>query len=427
MEKIILDTIKRFSLLKEKSSVVVALSGGADSMSLLYALHSLRNELGITVSAAHLNHNIRGEEALRDQEFVKKQCDKLGVELFCETANVPKFAKENGQSIELAARNVRYAFLERVAGDSLVATAHTASDNLETILFNLTRGSAAKGLCGIPVKRGIFIRPMLYATRDDVESYCKENDIPYVTDSTNLCDDYARNKIRHNVIPTLKQLNLKVETSVLKTAEAIREDNFALNNLSAEFLRDNLKDQKLNLEKFNGLETAVKKRVIISFVNSVCPDVSLEAIHISKILEISSNGGSTNIPNDLKISNNRGFLSLGSQKTSEKPKFKVEITEIAQNVNNLFLNNAIDCDKIIGNLVERTRMSGDSMRISGRGCTKSLNKLFNEAGILKEERDYIPVLADDNGPVWVYGIGIAGRCAVSDSTKRIYKIRGEKV
>ena len=427
MENIILDTINRFSLLDGKSSVVVALSGGADSMSLLYALHSLKNELGIMVKAAHLNHNIRGEEALRDQEFVKAQCKKLGVELFCETIDVPKFAKENGQSIELAARNVRYAFLEKVSVDSLVATAHTASDNLETILFNLTRGSGAKGLCGIPIKRGIFIRPMLYATRDDVEKYCKENNIPYVTDSTNLCDDYARNKIRHNVIPTLKQLNPKVEASVLKTAEALREDNVALNNLSKDFLKDNLKNKKLNLENFKNLETAVKKRVIIDFVNSVCPFVSLEAIHIAEILNITSKGGSTNIPNDFKITNNKGILSLSLQKIGEKPKFKVEITEITKNVNNLFLNNAVDCDKIIGNLVERTRMSGDSIRVSGRGCTKSLNKLFNEAGILKEERDYIPVLADDKGPVWVYGIGVAQRCAVSNTTKRIYKIRGEKV
>lgn len=427
MENIILDTIKRFSLLDGKDSVMVALSGGADSMSLLYALCSMREKLGITVSAAHLNHNIRGEEALRDQKFVKEQCDKLGVELFCETANVPKFAKENRQSIELAARNIRYAFLERVAQGSLIATAHTASDNLETIIFNLTRGTGAKGLCGIPLKRGNFIRPLLYATRDDVENYCREKEIPYVTDSTNLCDDYARNKIRHNVIPTLKQLNPKVETSVLKTTEALREDNVALNNLSTEFLRHNLIDQKLNLEKFECLETAVKKRVIISFVNSVCPGVSLEALHISKILEISSNGGSTNIPNDFKIINNKGFLSVSSQKKSEIPKFNVEITEITQNVNNLFLNDAIDCDKIIGKLVDRTRMSGDSMRTAGRGCTKSLNKLFNEAGILTEERDYIPVLADDNGPVWVYGIGVAQRCAISSSTKRIYKIRGERV
>lgn len=426
METKILETINRFSLLEGKSAITVALSGGADSMSLLYALCNLREKLGITIKAAHLNHNIRGSEALRDQNFVIEQCKKSGVELFCETADVPRIAKENGQSLELAARSVRYEFLERVAGDSLIATAHTASDNLETMLFNLTRGSGVEGLCGIPVKRGIFIRPLLYLTREDVEKYCEENEIPFVTDSTNLCDDYSRNKIRHNVIPVLKDLNPKAEISALKTSDILREDSAFITNQANKFLSENLCDKELSLKDFAILDIALKKRVIISFVDVVCSEISLESVHISEILNVCENGGRTSIPLDMEAVNNKGHLIL-CPKNSEKPKYNVEITENIQNVNNLFLNNLIDCDKIIGKLVKRTRMPNDSIRIAGRGCTKTLKKLFNEAGVLKEERDFVPVLADDKGPVWVYGIGVAQRCAVTAKTKRIIEIKGEKI
>lgn len=152
MEKSVLTAIERFSLLENTSEVTVALSGGADSMSLLYALNSLKERLGITLSAAHLNHMIRGNEAMRDEEFVKRACERLNIPLFCERIDVPAYAKQRKLSTELAAREVRYEFLSRVS-KGLVATAHTASDNLETVLFNLTRGSALKGLCGIPPQR----------------------------------------------------------------------------------------------------------------------------------------------------------------------------------------------------------------------------------------------------------------------------------
>ncbi len=427
MENLILDTIERFSLLDGKKTVTVALSGGADSMCLLYALCNLREKLGISVNAAHLNHNIRGKEAVRDQEFVKEQCKLLGITLFTETKNIPEIAKKNGQSLELTARNVRYEFLERVSGDSCVATAHTASDNFETMLFNLTRGSGAEGLCGIPIKRGIFIRPLLYATREDVEEYCRKNSVPFVTDSTNLCDDYSRNKIRHNVIPVLKGLNPKSELLALKTANALREDCASLRKTAEEFLNESLKDCKLCLENFGNLDTALKKRVIISFVNSVFSDISLETVHINGILKVCQMGGNTSLPKDMLAVREKGYLVIKPKNQGLNPNFKVEITENTQKVNNLFLNSSLDCDKIVGKLVQRTRVSGDSIRLSGRGCTKTLNKWFNEFGVPKEERDFIPVLADDKGPVWVYGLGVVQRCSVTASTKRILQIKGERI
>ena len=428
MEKLILKAIEKFSLLNGEKTITVALSGGADSMSLLYALNSIKDEWGFTLRAAHLNHGIRGKEADRDAEFVKKQCENLRIELICEFADIPALAKKSGYSLELAARKVRYEFLERIADGGLVATAHTASDNLETMLFNLTRGSGADGLCGIPAKRGIFIRPLLLATRADVEKYCERNNIPYVTDSTNLSDDYSRNKIRHNVIPVLKELNPRVEETALKTADILREDSSYIKTVANKFLVENLSEGSLILNDFNSLDIAVKKRVITKLAELRDNEISLETVHIDSVLKICENGGKTNLPKNRYAICKKGKLFIkNSNELNTIPQFKVEITENTQKINNLLLNNSIDCDKIVGKTKLRTRIAGDSIRICGRPCTKSLNKWFNENGVAKEERDYIPVLADEKGPIWVFGLGTAQRCAVTSSTKRVLQIKGEKI
>ena len=200
MLKKVLAAIEDYGMLGKGSTVTVALSGGADSVALLYCLLELKEQFSLNIRAAHLNHNLRGDESLRDANFVADLCKKLNVDLSLKSADVSSVAKETGESIELAARRVRYDFLNEVSG-GIIATAHTASDSFETMLFNLSRGTAIKGLSGIPPKRDNLIRPLIYCTRADVEEYCKQNNISFVTDSSNLSDDYTRNKIRHNVVP----------------------------------------------------------------------------------------------------------------------------------------------------------------------------------------------------------------------------------
>ena len=431
MEAIILEAIERFSLFESGSTVTVALSGGADSMSLLYASLSLKKKLGIEVNAAHLNHMIRGEEALRDENFVKEQCENAGVKLFCERADVPAFAKKNGLSIELAAREVRYEFLRRVSS-GVVATAHTASDNLETMIFNLSRGTAIDGLCGIPPKRDIFVRPLLLCSREDVEKYCAENNIPYVTDSTNLTEDYARNKIRHNIIPVLKELNPNIENTALRTAVSLKEDAKVLNSLAENYLESNVTaEKKLNLKGFENLQNAVAKRVIIKYIDGLGKGISLENVHIEAVYSIAVCGGKTSLPKNYSAVVKNGLLSImcNGAEMQVKTEFLVDVTEEndlflknIQNVNNLLLKNLLDRDKIVGKWKLRTRIAGDSIRIKNRGCTKTLNKLFTENGVPVELRDNIPVIADEKGVIWVYGLGVAQRCAVGQNTKRLYKI-----
>ena len=420
MKEKILKAIREFSLLEKGSEITVALSGGADSMALLNSLLSLKEELGITVNAAHLNHMIRGEEALRDENFVKRACCDLGVELFCERVDVPKIAEREGKSLELAAREVRYEFLQRVSG-GLIATAHNADDNLETVILNLSRGTAIDGLCGIPPKRERLIRPLILVTRKEIEEYCHKNGIAYVTDSTNLSDCYTRNKIRHNIVPVLRELNPSIEETVLRTGRQLREISKDLNFLADAFIEKGMKaDGALSLEGFSKLSKSVAKRVLKKFIDNKDSTISPESIHIEEAFKKAVSGGKISLP--------KGYSLVFSKKTARLEKvgfkalFEVKIKETdaeKEKIHNLLLNNAIDCDKIVGKSVLRTRLPGDSIRLLNRGCTKSLNKLFNEEAVPASVRDSLPVIADDNGVIWVYGSGVAQRCAVTEKTKKI--------
>ena len=424
MEEKILKAVKDFKLLEKGQNVTVALSGGADSMALLIALDTLKDKLGITLDAAHFNHKIRGDEAESDQNFVIEQCQKRKIKIFIGSADIPEIAREKSLSIELAAREERYAFLKNV-GQDVIATAHTLSDNLETVLFNLARGTALKGLCGIPAKRDVFIRPLIYCTRADVEKYCAEKGIPYVTDSTNLCDDYSRNKIRHNIIPVLKDINPAAEDALLRTVTSLNEDSEFLESISEKELRKRLmQDNTLSVKDFSFLHKAVAKRVIAKFYNdrlSVYPD----NLHINEIYDICLSGGKTSIARNKSAVVGDNCLEFvdNSDEILPKYQYKVEIVEknidYFKNVHDLLLNNTLDCDKIIGKLVSRTRLPGDRIYLRRSNGTKTLKKLYTEYSVPLSERSLWPVLADDKGIVWVNGMDVAKRCAVTPDTKRV--------
>ena len=431
MEDKILSALENFGMLDGVSDVTVALSGGADSMCLLYSLLAIKDEFSLNVSAAHLNHMIRGEEALRDEAFVIEQCKKLGVELFVERADVPKYAQENKISIELAARQIRYDFFERVA-KGVVATAHTASDNIETVILNLTRGASLKGLCGIPPKRDKFIRPLIYCTRADVEEFCKDKGIDFVTDSTNLSDEYTRNNIRHNVVPVLKQLNPSLEENIVRMCENLREDYASLEALADSYLNGKIQKNVLNLDGIDKIDKSIRKIALVKFVNSLNFDIQLNSFHLDKLLFLTQNSGKTGLPNNFSAICDGSTLRIESNDLANGQSFNVKIEKAdkkliteSKKVNNLLLNNAIDCDKISGELVIRTRLPGDNIRLAGRGNTKSLKKLYNENQIPLNIRKTLPVIADDLGVIWIHGIGIADRCAVQESSKNICFIKTE--
>ena len=426
MLKKVTEAVNRFGLLQNAQRVTVALSGGADSMALLCALSALKDDLKIKrLTAAHFNHQIRGDEALRDQNFAAEQCKRLGIELVIGAADVPQYAKEQGISLELAARKLRYEFFETLDTD-VIATAHTASDNIETVIFNLTRGAALSGLCGIPPKRDKYIRPLILCTRDDVEYYCSQNGIEFVTDSTNLCDDYTRNKIRHNVVPVLKSVNASAENAVSRMSASLREDEDFINSAVQKEYVALFSDGVLCLNGFDSLHPAIAKRIVAKY----CDFSGIEAdnFHINAIYDICLSGGKTSLPDNKSATVQNGVLKIHSNQ-KQIPIFDVKIEKQANNlfennkkVHNLLLKNILDCDKIVGQLVLRCRSAGDTVRLKNKNCTKTLKKLFCEYKIPLDERENLPVLCDDEGIVWIHKIGVAERCAADQNSTQIYKI-----
>lgn len=433
MLKKVTEAITRFGMLQNVKHITVALSGGADSMALLYALLALKNELNIEkISAAHLNHQIRDEEAIRDQHFVTQKCQELGIELIAGSVDVPEYARRKNLSLELAARKLRYKFFESIDAD-IIATAHTASDNIETVIFNLTRGTALSGLCGIPPKRDRYIRPLILCTRSDVESYCAQNDIEFVTDSTNLSDEYTRNKIRHSVVPVLKSFNESAENAVSRMTASLREDEDFINNMVQKEFDKLYADGKLSIGEVASLHPAIAKRIIVKYCSIIGVDV--DNFHINAIYDICLSGGKTSLPQDKSAYTTNGMLKITDSKKNEaNVQFVVDIQKKNndlfvnnQKIHNLLLKNILDCDKIVGQLVLRSRNMGDTIRLKNKKCTKTLKKLFCEYKIPLDERENLPVLCDDLGVVWIHKIGVAERCAADQNSNVIYKISVEKL
>ena len=242
MEKLCVETalrqwMERFLPVQRAFGVVVAVSGGADSMTLLHALAALREEKALSLLAAHVHHGLRGEQADADEAFVREQCEAMDVPLAVLHADVAREALR-GEGIEAAGRRIRYDFFRRLAqqkGYSFIATAHTADDNLETVLLHLTRGSSLHGLCGIPPIDGMLIRPLLSCTRAQIEAYCAAHHLSYVTDATNADVSYSRNRVRALVVPQLRSINPGVVAACDRLTAGLREEDAFLDGLAGEW------------------------------------------------------------------------------------------------------------------------------------------------------------------------------------------------
>ena len=299
--------IERHHMLRTGDTVLVALSGGADSMALLHVLHSLKDQYSITLSAAHFNHGIRGEEAMRDENFCKAVCEKMQIELFTDYMDIPKLAAEKGIGVEECGRNERYAFFERVAPNAKIATAHTLSDCEETFLFNLARGTSLKGLTSIPAVRGNIIRPLIDCSRAKIESYCNENNIKYVTDSTNLSDEYTRNHLRLNIIPQLKKINPAFDASFLRCVQSLREDEELLDALTLSVIERAKTADGYRCDVLNGVHMSLRKRAAAKIIEEFSGEKP-QTVHIDAVCDIVSAGGSTQVATGISLYVHAGIL-----------------------------------------------------------------------------------------------------------------------
>lgn len=432
------NAVARYNMPLSGRTVAVGVSGGADSMALLHVLLELKDEFGMNIIACHVNHGIRGETADRDEKFVVEACKKLGVEVRVLRADVPGTAKKMHLGVEECGRRIRYDFFNSVDDDVIIATAHTLSDRSETLLLNITRGASVKGLCSIPAVRGNIVRPLIDCTRADIEKYCSDNSIAFVTDETNFEDIYSRNRIRLNVIPELKKLNPSLEKAFLRLISNAEEENDFMDGFSREILGKVRLADGYDAGLLNKQHRAVRKRVIFEIINTETGIIP-EAVHIEQVDGILS-GGRTEIIGSTVVEVKNGILKINPE-TENFPDWECDFDRLIAEApfgkikgeiihrNNLppkqsVHNKVLDYGSIVGHCVLRNRRPGDKMKLAGSSCTKTLKKLFSEKHI--ENRNSAAVLADEAGICWVQGLGCADRCKIKAETDKILIIGEDK-
>lgn len=390
--------IRRYEMVNPGDNVVCAVSGGADSMALLWAMYLLKDKLKIHLSAAHFNHRLRGTESDRDEAFVAEFCKGYGIDFVAGSGDV--VAGEKG--LEAAAREARYAFLRSLPGK--IATAHTASDNAETVLLHLVRGTGLKGLGGVMPVNGTIIRPMLSVTREEVLIFLKEYCIPFVEDSSNGKDDFLRNRLRHHIVPQLKNENPSLSQNLSAMALRLRQDEEALETIAREKYTNKVSELLV-------LQPAVRSRVLAKILLDAGVKEP-EAAHIAALealLVSPKPSAKAKFPGGVTVARNYDVLEA-ARETEEIP--TRELTDVVS-----VAGYKISCKPdtqseqtprsfaVIpqGKILVRCRQEGDTIRLNAG--TKSLKKLFIDKKIPAAMRSSIPVIADDGGVLGVAGIG----------------------
>ena len=391
--------MKQYEMAKPGEHVICAVSGGADSMALFWAMYLLKDKLQISLSAAHYNHHLRGEESDRDEAFVTDFCDGYGIPLYKGGSVV-----ETGEKgLEAAAREARYAFLESLPGK--IATAHTADDNAETVLMHLIRGTGLRGLGGISPVNGKIIRPMLTATRQDVLAFLEEYCLQFVEDSSNREDDFLRNRLRHHVMPLLKEENPRLAENLSAMAMELRQDAEAL-----EFT-----DSLPTVDVLRQMNPAQRSRALHRFLKeNGLPEAERSHIRGVEALIFSEKpSAKIYLPGGIMVCRNYDRLQVLEEKTvpedvTLKPGDVLDLPQWGMTVSCTVAEEIINTKNIFtvhttGPLVLRSRKQGDCMRLNAGTCT--LKKLFIDRKIPAHQRMTIPVVADEQGVLGVWGIG----------------------
>lgn len=439
MLKKIKEFMAEYDMTNAGDTVVCGLSGGADSVSLLLAMRILSGELGIAVEAIHVNHCLRNDESDRDESFCRELCNRLNVPFIAVSCDVRRFAEENSLSIEDAARRMRYSVFREYSAGKKIATAHNADDNLETVILNLTRGTALKGLSGIPPVRNGIIRPLLTVSRREIEEFLTSHGQNYVTDSTNLTEDYTRNKIRHRIIPVMRELNSSITATSVTTLAGLRSENELI-----EAQVTAAEEKCLNDGVFRGLgeyPEVIRRRCISRMLSKNGLPVSYK--RLADCDRILLNGGKLDLSGDRYFVSDRSSAGLrtivpNSGEVVSKPlvigensifsgvRLVCEVMECdnclkIEDVNKKLTFYLLDCDKIKGEAVVRSRKYGDRIKLSGRNFTSSVKKLINEK-VPTDIRPTLHFIEDEEGTIMAEGIGTAQRAIPDENSRKILKI-----
>ena len=401
-------------------TVCVCLSGGADSVSLLFGMLDIANEYNFKIAACHFNHQIRGEAADNDEFFCKSLCKELSVKLYCGRDDVPMYAKTYKLSLEEAARECRYLFFNRILAKNNIdfcATAHTMNDDAETLLFNIIRGASTDGAASIATVNSKVLRPMLKIDRNEVEAYLAEESREYVTDATNLSNDYTRNYIRNVIFPKLSEINPSFISSFSKFIDTARCDREYFEEIVNEKLNCDLRNEhkairfRVYVKKCKDAFGFTPSRNVIEQIDLSLFSNIRTVINVTSLVDAIVDNGNV-LFTEHHIDDVKEYkpipLNVGMNEIFDD---KITVIYCKENDLNNFNNLSTQClmnsANIIGELQVRNRKVGDKITI--HGINKSVKKLFIDRKIPKEYRDIIPIFFDSEGIVYIPFVGISDR------------------
>jgi len=445
MNKTALKTVCDFSMLSMGDCVLAAVSGGADSMALLSFLLDIKDDYKLSLAVCHVNHLLRGDDAMRDEKFVESFCKEHSIDFYLKRCDVSALSRERGLGFEECAREVRYAFFSETAallgGNVKIATAHNLNDCAETLIFNIARGTSPKGISSIAPVRDNIIRPLIYCTRVQIEDYLKEKNQPFCTDYTNLSDDYSRNFIRHKIIPLLNKINPAFNSAVKNLTTLSREQQEFFDELTQAEYNKLYKDGGIDKKLLLGENIALRRSIITKFLRENNVTVSKKrSDEILSLLEEEQFCYSV-CKNGFLVLKDDGILrfkeqeqscfepfefpfSLGEHRLSDDYILKIseislsDFEDIKKNHKEL-LKNCIRYDIIDNSFVIRSRKIGDEITIFPRNVTKTLKKLLNESKIDAQKRDIIPIIAQGDKVHFVCSVAVDSLLAVKGKCDKI--------
>lgn len=453
MENYVWDFIVEHDLIQEEQNIGVAVSGGADSMALLVCLCKLSQLHNFSVSAVHFEHGIRGQESIDDAMFVSEFCKSRGILFYMTKADVPKLARDWKMSKQLAAKQARENYFESLVCNGTVdaiATAHHSDDLAESIFMHILRGSGLDGLVGIHERNGVFLRPFLHIGKEEILNYLKENDVQYVTDSSNDETIYKRNYIRNVLLPMIEQnINTDVKQALRRLGTLAKQDAayidrqaiIAFNTCATQ--KDSLIE--LDIAQWKNYDEAIRSRVLREALKKVGLFKDVEFIHLellSQLAQIGETGKQLDLPNNICAAVQYGALIIGSKDNTDSKQFQVRLNlsgstnlpsgaKLLCSVVQLCERDAkkdkytefLDADMLSRELWVRTRKNGDRIFPLGAPGTKKLKDYLIDIKLPRQQRDCLPLLADGKQIIWVVGHIIGNDYRIKEGTSRILKVQ----
>ncbi|MBQ7147760.1 MAG: tRNA lysidine(34) synthetase TilS [Pseudobutyrivibrio sp.] len=439
-KKKINEYLEKYNMLQKGDRVVLGLSGGPDSVCLFFVLLGLQEEYQLDIHALHVNHCIRGTDADEDQAYVESLCRDYEVDLRVLKIDIPALVKETGRSTEEEARLARYQAFEDYASkldrdnpdtaSTKIAIAHNADDNAETVLFHMARGTGLDGMCGIAPVRDRIIRPLLEVSKGEIMEFINENQIPYCVDETNSQVEYDRNRIRHNIIPELQEINPRALEHITEMTNKLTEVAEYISFEARGLLQiAQSEGGKLRKRAFATAPKVIASHALKEYLSSYMPErKDVSATHIDAILGLLGEDGERQVKLPFKktlvISYEEMYVIDDTEEDVQQDIFTYREFNYEQGMNYPVetYTKWFDCDKITDNVVIRTRAEGDYLTIDAAGNHKSLQDYFVDEKIPRHLRDSIPLVCDGSHVMWVVGYRISEHYKISNNTTRVLEI-----